>query len=234
MGRPVTDVLVRVVLPDRPGALGAVASRIGSVGGDVVSIDILERADGAVVDELGVVLADEALVELMTAEVLEVDGVAVEAVRPVASAVVDPHAELLAVATGLFHQARAEDVLASLVERVRARFGADLVAVVPRAAPSDPRSPPGGEGRAPLHPVVAGELSDPSDAGELVTAARRGAPEVAVASLDAASSELVVVRRHPVLRQRERTRLAAVAELADHRWSELAARSATGRPGATG
>jgi ACT domain-containing protein len=30
--------LVRIALPDRPGALGLVASRIGAVGGDIVAI----------------------------------------------------------------------------------------------------------------------------------------------------------------------------------------------------
>ena len=35
--------LVRIWLPDRPGALGQVASRIGAVRGDVVGIEILER-----------------------------------------------------------------------------------------------------------------------------------------------------------------------------------------------
>ncbi len=43
---------MRVWLPDRPGALGAVASRIGAVRGDVVGIDILETGDGVAVDEL--------------------------------------------------------------------------------------------------------------------------------------------------------------------------------------
>ncbi|MDA8293345.1 MAG: hypothetical protein M0040_03135 [Actinomycetota bacterium] len=184
-----TDVLVRVVLPDRPGALGAVASRIGSVGGDVVFIDILERSNGVVVDEIGVVLADAALVELMVGEVHEVDGAAVEAVRPVTSAAVDPRTELLAAATGLVRQQRAEDVLAFLVDAARAGFGAEHVAVAP----------------SPEH---------------------HNAPDVAVAKLDAVGADLVVVRRHPVLRQRERTRLAELAELADHRWRELAARPA--------
>lgn len=220
-----TDVLVRVVLPDRPGALGAVASRIGSVGGDVVSIDILERDDGVVVDELGVVLADEALVELMTGEILEVDGAAVEAVRPVASAVVDPGAELLAVATGVFHQASADDVLAFLVDRVRARFGADHVAIVPRSARRDGLGPTGRAGGAPPGSPVAGDLPAHVDVGALVAAARGGASDAAVATLADAAAELVVVRRHPVLRRRERTRLAELAELADHRWSELAART---------
>ena len=35
--------VVRVWVPDRPGALGAVASRIGAVRGDLVGVDILER-----------------------------------------------------------------------------------------------------------------------------------------------------------------------------------------------
>ena len=46
--------MVRVWLPDRPGALGAVASRIGAVRGDVIGIDILERGGGRAVDELTV------------------------------------------------------------------------------------------------------------------------------------------------------------------------------------
>jgi hypothetical protein len=58
----VETFVVRVWLPDRPGALGAVASRIGAVGGDLVGIDILERGGGRVIDELVVELFDVALV----------------------------------------------------------------------------------------------------------------------------------------------------------------------------
>jgi len=43
--------VVRIALPDRPGALGLVASRIGAVGGDIVAINILEREEGQAVDE---------------------------------------------------------------------------------------------------------------------------------------------------------------------------------------
>ncbi len=43
-------------MPDRPGALGQVASRVGAVGGDVVGIDILERGAGRAIDELVVEL----------------------------------------------------------------------------------------------------------------------------------------------------------------------------------
>ena len=39
-------LVIRVWLPDRPGALGAVASRVGAVRGDVIGIDIIERGAG--------------------------------------------------------------------------------------------------------------------------------------------------------------------------------------------
>src|SRR5579875_812122 len=74
--------VVRVWVPDRPGALGAVASRIGAVRGDLVGIDILERGAGRAIDELVVDLPDAALVPLLTAEVGQVDGVDVEDIRP--------------------------------------------------------------------------------------------------------------------------------------------------------
>jgi hypothetical protein len=67
--------LVRVQLPDRPGALGLVASRIGAVKGDIVGIEVLTRDDRAAVDELAVVLPHADLVSTLRREVGEVDGV---------------------------------------------------------------------------------------------------------------------------------------------------------------
>ena len=72
---------MRVWLPDRPGALGAVASRVGAVRGDVVGIEIIERGAGRAVDELTVDLPDAGLVDLLVNEVHEIDGVDVEDVR---------------------------------------------------------------------------------------------------------------------------------------------------------
>lgn len=73
--------LLRVWLPDRPGALGAVASRIGAVGGDIVGIEILNREEGRAADEFLVELASSDLIDLLLAEVAEVDGVDVEHTR---------------------------------------------------------------------------------------------------------------------------------------------------------
>lgn len=80
---PVHTVVLRVWLPDRPGALGQVASRIGAVRGDVLSIEILEVGGGRVIDEIVVALPDDQFVELMVSEVHAIDGVSVEHVRAV-------------------------------------------------------------------------------------------------------------------------------------------------------
>ncbi len=75
-------VVVRVWMPDRPGALGQIASRIGAVRGDVLAIEILEVGAGRVIDEIVVSLPDASLVDLMVAEVHAIDEVSVEHVRP--------------------------------------------------------------------------------------------------------------------------------------------------------
>src|SRR5689334_20295774 len=77
---PVPNLLVRVWLPDRPGALGLVASQIGAIGGDIVGIDVLERSEHVAVDEFAVLLpaARADLVRLLVREIEEVDGASVE------------------------------------------------------------------------------------------------------------------------------------------------------------
>jgi ACT domain-containing protein len=76
--------VVRIALPDRPGALGLVASRIGAVGGDIVAINILERDEGSAVDEF-VVEIEAGLIELLQHEIHEVDGVSVLDIRDAGS-----------------------------------------------------------------------------------------------------------------------------------------------------
>ena len=44
--------LLRVALPDVPGSLGRLASAIGSAGGNIDAIEIVERSDGRAVDDV--------------------------------------------------------------------------------------------------------------------------------------------------------------------------------------
>ncbi len=122
--------VVRLWLPDRPGALGAVASRIGAVRGDVIGIDILETGEGQAVDELVVRLPQEQLLALLTAEIEQVDGVHVEFVRPAGDAVHDPRLDGLETAAVLVGASTADELLQALCEHGGKTLGAEWMAVI--------------------------------------------------------------------------------------------------------
>jgi hypothetical protein len=75
--------LVRVQIPDRPGALGLVASRIGALKGDIVGIEVLDRRDGSAIDEFAVVFASDEVLPGVHREISEVDGARVDAIEVV-------------------------------------------------------------------------------------------------------------------------------------------------------
>ena len=85
--------LIRVVLPDRPGALGAVATALGQAGADILSVDIVERSGGHATDDLVVALPADKLADSLVTAAASVDGVRVESIRPYAG-VIDPFREL--------------------------------------------------------------------------------------------------------------------------------------------
>ena len=117
---PVHTVVVRAWLPDRPGALGQVASRIGAVRGDLLAIEILEVGGGRVIDELVVALPDPSLVELMVNEVHAIEEVSVEHVRATDSGHVDASLLSLSVVADLAESEPAKriDVLVDGVLRL--------------------------------------------------------------------------------------------------------------------
>jgi hypothetical protein len=124
-----TVVVVRVWMPDRPGALGQVASRIGAVRGDVLAIEILEQGAGRVIDELTVALPDEGLVPLLTAEIDAVDGVSVENIRTVDIDRADANLAALAVGAAMAECAK-QDRLEVLCTGLMRIVEADWVAAL--------------------------------------------------------------------------------------------------------
>ena len=125
----VAHVLVRVWLPDRPGALGLVASRIGAVRGDIVGIDVLEQGTGVAVDEFAVDLADIELVSVLVHEIEQVDGVSVEDVSIVGS-FPDARLDALESATALCGCESVDELHGALVTLIQAEFLADWTALV--------------------------------------------------------------------------------------------------------
>ncbi|MBA3277464.1 MAG: amino acid-binding protein [Geodermatophilaceae bacterium] len=85
--------LLRVVVPDRPGMLGALATSLGAAGADIVSIDVVQRAGGEAVDDIVVELPPERLPDGLITAARSVEGVSVESLRPF-SGTLDTHREL--------------------------------------------------------------------------------------------------------------------------------------------
>lgn len=85
--------LLRLELPDRPGALGAVATALGEAGADILSVDVIERSPEHAVDDLVVELPDGRLADTLVTAAGSVPGVRVESIRPYAGTL-DPHREL--------------------------------------------------------------------------------------------------------------------------------------------
>jgi hypothetical protein len=85
--------LLRLVVPDRPGALGAVATALGEAGIDIVSLDVLERGGGVAVDDIVVHLPRGRLPDSLITAAQTVPGVHVESLRPFAGPL-DTHREL--------------------------------------------------------------------------------------------------------------------------------------------
>jgi hypothetical protein len=85
--------LLRLVVPDRPGSLGAVATALGEAGADIVSLDVLERGQGVAVDDVVVDLPRDRLPDSLITAAQAVPGVTVESIRPFAGPL-DTHREL--------------------------------------------------------------------------------------------------------------------------------------------
>jgi len=206
----VETFLVRVWLPDRPGALGAVASRIGAVRGDVVGIDILERGAGRAIDELVVQLPDAGLVALLVSEIDQVDGVDVEDVRPAPENLHDPRLDALETAAALVAAPRPSTLLDVLVARARVDFEAEWSATVD----VDDRLLLASEG-APPPPAWLIAFVGGSRSSAAVTAGECGPDDVAWAGLAAGRLALILGRCGRPFRARERRQLASIAHIAD-------------------
>src|SRR3954452_11918368 len=207
-------VLVRVWLPDRPGALGLVASRIGAVDGDIVGIDVLEHGDGVAVDEFAVLLRSSVSLDLLVREVLEVDGTTVEQVRTIEH-FPDPRLDALESAASLASACSAPALQQVLVEHIRDEFLADWSVLVSDGAVLTTAGETTME-YSMIEALVAGFAASPK-----VADGTTGPDDLALAALPIHDSVLLVSRPGPSFRRRERAQLLALAGIADRLWSLL-------------
>ncbi len=248
-GVDMATFLLRVVLPDRPGALGAVASRIGAVRADVVAVDIVGRQRGRAVDEFVVDLADERHVSLLLDEIAEVDGVVVEEVRMLPAEPADRRLSAYDTAVAFMAEQTPPGVLRAVASRTRSELDAGWVAVLD----TEDAQVLAVEGHAPAAPWLAayvagtrwyeahrsappvgeptfGGIDNTGDVADehAPMGAHAPAPDVAWASLSAWDLVLIAGRPGRPLAEIERRHLSGIARIADARWSDLAERDARG------
>ncbi len=207
--------VVRMWLPDRPGALGQVAGRIGAVRGEIVGIDILERGAGRAIDELVVELPDASLCDLLVQEIQQVDGVDVEEVRPVADALHDPRLDALETAAMLVGARDRSELLRAVAQHARRAVGAQWSAVVHLEG-----AVLMSEGAIPSAAWLVAFV-DGSRSSAALAAGEARPDDVVWSPLPAAGLALVVGRHGTAYRARERRQVAALARIVDTRLREL-------------
>lgn len=208
-----TYALVRVWLPDRPGALGLVSARIGAVHGDIVGIDVLEQGGGIAVDEFAVVLPDPELVPLLVRELEQVDGTSVEEVRTVAD-FPDPRLDALETAATICTATSTDDLVTRLTGKLHSEFGATWAALL---VGDDLRYSSGPTPLADsLLALAAGTAASP-----MVTRGEAGPDDLAVAAIEEYNATLLLGRDGRPFRRRERAQLLALARIATNVWRLL-------------
>jgi hypothetical protein len=224
--------LLRVELPDRPGALGAVASRIGAVRADVVAVDIVGRGQGRAVDEFVVEIAEEDHVPLMLSEISEVDGISIEALHLLPDGYRDGRLDVYDTAIALLRERTPHGALNAIATRARRELDAAWTAVLDaeeRAVVASSGRPPAAHWLAAY--VESARLAVAEDSREEApanTAAIALEENPDLAWVDLAAWDLVLVIGRPVrpFGRYDRQRLAALARVADARWADLAERDA--------
>ena len=209
-----TSVLVRVWLPDRPGALGLVASRIGAVEGDIVGIDVLERGESVAVDEFAVQLRNAGSLDIMVREIEEVDGASVEEVR-IVDRFPDPRLDALESAASLCAAESIEELHQFLVGHIRAEFLGNWSALVIDA------SVLASSGDVAIEAGMLEALAAGTAASPMVADGSTGPDDLAVAALPKHAATMFVGRDGHPFRLRERLQLMALAGIADRAWELL-------------
>jgi hypothetical protein len=206
-------LVVRVWLPDRPGALGEVATNLGRIGADVVGIEILEQGAGTAVDELVVRLPASVHTDELVAAVRAAVGAEVEDLHAGDTTTLEPDLGTLELA--------AVDAIGELIERLLTHVSRSLRATWSVVVDLEGHELIGAHGDPPVAKWLVAFLHG-SATSAAVADGTAAPPDMAWALLPSGGLALMAGRDGIPIRQRERRRLAALIAIADARLAQLA------------
>ena len=157
--------LLRVLLPDRPGMLGAVATALGAAGADILGVDVVERSAGVAVDDLIVELPPGKLADSLVSAAVAVPGVTVESIQRYYAGVGEAHRELELLDALAAAPDRAVELLVSGAPRI---FRAGWAVVVrydergPLVEAASPAAPDLSDVDLPFLPLTRAQVLDPT------------------------------------------------------------------------
>lgn len=207
---------LRIMIPDRPGALGAVATALSHGGANIVTLDVVEHGDGVAVDHL-CVDAPDGLTDALRRVALDIPEATVEAVRPVDAfrdtlAPVELAAALAAAGPDALHLLVSDTPGALWTTWCLAyRTAGDGVEIIASSACS-PKVP---VLAAPWLPVTGPVRLEPGDWMPPAWRMGRFTYEMAAAPLPGTNLGVMVARRHgPRFRPSETRALGLLADIA--------------------
>lgn len=198
---------VRIWLPDEPGMLAAVATRIAAIRGNVVGLEVLERSGGIAVDELMVELPEHGMADRLCQQLQSIEGGGIEEVRAVPPGTEERGLQVIAAAVSILETANASASLAALVGHTEELFTTDWSALVEVGSESMVHCTGDVPGVAWLLAFVSGARSAPPDVATSGSGVMAG-------ELRDSGLVLCIGRSHP-FRRREHRELDMLVRVAD-------------------
>jgi hypothetical protein len=109
--------------------LGAVATRIAAMRGNVVGLEVLERDGGVAIDDLMVELPEVGMIDELCDQVRQIEGAGIEDVRPVSPDAEDRGLQVVAAAISILETANPTAALAALLGLSGELFEAEWTAL---------------------------------------------------------------------------------------------------------
>jgi hypothetical protein len=198
---------VRIWLPDEPGMLAAVATRIAAIRGNVVGLEVLERSGGVAVDELMVEMPDEGLAETLGRQLQTIEGAGIEEIRKVPPEMEERGLQVIAAAVSILETANASASLAALVGLASDLFDAEWTALVDIGSETYVHCSGNVPGVAWLIAFVSGARNAPQDVATSASGVMAG---------ELVESELILcIGRTVAFRGREHRELDMLVRVAD-------------------